>query len=146
VKDPKRLGRLLRVRAVQRDIAEAAEMQARTHAASAEGLIRRIDQLVADVSPAAGIATGIGLSAQASVRARLGASRNDAATRLSTAEALLARREDATRTARRDHNAMEKLLDRAKLSAAAAEMRRLIDTLPHGKAGTKLAEHEVGRG
>jgi hypothetical protein len=146
MRDPKRLNRLLRVRAVQRDIAEAQEMQARNQALNAEGLVRRIDQLVADVTPGEGLSSGIALASGAAFRGRLSASRDDAANRLSTAEALLARREDDTRTALRDMTAMEKLVERGRARAAADELRRLVDQMPSGKTGTKFADQRDGKG
>jgi len=138
MRDPRRLNRLLRVRTVQRDMAQAEEVSARGQAAQAGYLVDRIDRLHADVAPQHGGSSGMSLQAAAAFRLRLQPALQDAQRRLSTAEALVARRADATRDARQDHGAMEKLAERAAKAAAEREMRALIDA-PSTSTGTGLA-------
>ncbi|MFW2829608.1 hypothetical protein [Sphingomonas sp. ID0503] len=146
MRDPKRLGRLLRVREVQRDIAQAQESQARGQLATAEQLVQRIDQLVADQAPSEGFAHALTLAAGAVYRTRLTDSRVNAQGRVFNAERAVEMKVEATKSARRDHNAMEKLVERAKKQLAMQEMRKLSDEMPSGRAGTKLAKEEAGRG
>jgi flagellar protein FliJ len=137
--DAKRYARLLRVRTLQRDLAQAAEAQAADQAQRSRQLVNRIAELAADVSPAPGGSSGLDLTAAAGFRARLHLSQADASARQATAEAVLAARREATRAARQDHGALEKLAERARARAAIEEMRKLADAPQPSRPGTRLA-------
>lgn len=142
MRSEKRLGRLLRVRSLQRDLAMGEEARAAEQAANQSRLVERIASLAEQVSPGVGAASALDLAAAAVYRGRLHHSHADATQRLSTAEALLARREEASQEARRDHRAIEKLAEAAKSREALAEMRRLSEGPFGSRRGTALAETE----
>ena len=139
MRSEKRLGRLLRVRSLQRDLAMGEEARAAEQAANQSRLVERIATLAEHVSPGVGTTSALDLAASAVYRNRLQRSHADAAQRLSTAEALLERREEASREARRDHRAIEKLVEAAKSREVLAEMRRLSEGPFGSKRGTALA-------
>jgi len=145
MRDEKRLGRLLRVRSLQRDQRRAEEVIARQHHASTAELLQRIDRLHDDVSPTSGTSFGFSLAAAAGYRDRLHVSRLDARGRLNKAEQVVEARRAATLEAERDHGAIEKLMERAERDRALAEMRRMMDEAPTRRNGTLLAEKETSR-
>ena len=129
--DAKRLARLHRVRTLQLGLAQADEARARDSAASEAALSRRIADLAAAVAPRpAQEAGGVALAAQAHFRERLHLSADAAANRVRQADAETERRAEQTRAARRDQSAIEKLMDRRRMEAIAAEMRALQDAPP----------------
>lgn len=138
--DARRLGRLLRVRAIQRDLAAADAARAADQVSSHAQMVIRIETLAEDVAPATGAANALDLAAAATYRRRLQASHADARQRLSTAEAFAERREDASREAQRDHRAIEKLAEQARSRAVLDEMRRLAEGPFGSRRGTKLAD------
>lgn len=122
---PSRLDRLLRVRTLQLGLVQADEARARDKAASEATLRARIAQLAEGVAPASAPVAGFSLVAAAHFRERLHQSAHAADTRLRAAEAQAARAAEATREARRDQSAIEKLIVRADADAALRAIRAL---------------------
>jgi len=131
--DVKKLARVLRVRTLQLGLAQAQEVRAREAQERETALSSRIAQLAADIAPATDRAAGFSLAAAAHYRERLHRSAETAAGRVRAAEAEAERAADATRAARRDHSAVEKLLDRGLTEAALREIRALSDAPPMQK-------------
>ena len=128
----KTLARLHRVRTIQLHLAHADEARARDHVDSESQLHARIAQLADGVAPIAASAVGVSLGAAAHYRDKLHQSALTAAMRVRNAETHRDRAAEATRAARRDQNAIEKLIARADAVATRAEMRALEDTPPGG--------------
>jgi flagellar protein FliJ len=129
-----RLGRLLRVRTLQLGQVQAQEAAANERLDSETGLRTRIAQLADNVAPrTADTGPAATLAAAAYYRDRLHTSAAAADTRVSQAEAGLARARAATREARRDQSAIEKLIARAEAEATVREMRKLEEAPPSGK-------------
>lgn len=129
--DAKKLARIHRVRTLQLGLTRAEEMRAHEKFASETNLANRIQALADAVSPApASVATAASLSAQAHFRERLHQSASAAQMRVQSAEMFVNRAAEATRSAKRDQSAIEKLLDRARIAAVAKEMRALEETPP----------------
>lgn len=124
--DRKRLDRLLRVRTLQLGQVRAAEVSAGAKLDSEHQLARRIAQLADGVTPQldqGGFAATFAASAY--YRERLHQSGHAAQTRVLNAEAGLERARAATREARRDQAAIEKLIVRAEADAALKELRAM---------------------
>lgn len=121
----KQLDRLLRVRTLQLNMTRAAEAQAHDKRASEANLAYRIAQLAQNVAPAPTEGSGFALVAAAHFRSRLQASAEVAQARLIDAERAADRAAEATREARRDQSAIEKLLVRADAEAALKAIREL---------------------
>ena len=122
----KRLARLHRVRTLQLGQVQAAESAAAAKRDSEAQLRARIDQLAANIAPIvedSGFATT--LAAAAHYRDRLHVSAIAAGQRVTAAEAGLDRARAATREARRDQSAIEKLIVRAEADAALKALRAL---------------------
>ena len=128
----KMLARLHRVRTIQLHLAHADEARAYDHAASEALLHARIAELAEGVAPIATSLVGVALGAAAHYRDKLHQSALTAATRVRNAEDQRARAVEATRGARRDQNAIEKLIARADAVAVRAGVRALEDTPPGG--------------
>ena len=129
--DAKKLARIHRVRTLQLGLVRADEMRAHDKHASETSLANRIQALADAVAPAPQtIATAASLSAQAHFRERLHQSATAAQARVETAELMVNRAAEATRAAKRDQSAIEKLLERARRAALAKEMRALEETPP----------------
>ena len=128
--DPKRLARLHRVRTLQLNLAQADEARAREGVASETALAERIRNLAAAVAPAPEGARATALAAAAHYRDRLHRSADAAANRVRAAEAAAERLAEATKVARRDQSAVEKLMARATAAEIAAEIRALQDAPP----------------
>ncbi len=129
--DAKKLARIHRVRTLQLGLTRADEVRAHEKFASETNLAARIQALADAVSPAAAMqATAASLGAQAHFRERLHQSSAAAQMRVQSAEMFVNRAAEATRSAKRDQSAIEKLLDRARIAALAKEMRALEDTPP----------------
>ena len=137
--DPRRLARVHRVRTLQLGLAQADEARARDAIASETALADRIAQLAAAVAPtpAPAAAPGFSLAAAAVYRERLHRSAEVADRRVRAAEDEADRRADATRAAKRDQTAVEKLIARGQLELAQAEIRALQDA-----PGTKRNRHD----
>ena len=129
-RDDARLGRLLRVRALQLDQARADEILAADQASSAQALAQRIALLADAVAPREGAAAGLNLFAAAHYRQRLAKSQQEAQRRIAAAGRLLDQARAQTGEAKRNHGAMEKLLER-ELQAQAGDVRRALENAPH---------------
>lgn len=121
----KQLDRLLRVRTLQLNLVRADEARAADKRASEADLAHRIARLAENVAPAPTEGNGFALVAAAHFRSRLHQSAEMAAARLRDAEIAADRAAEATREARRDQNAIEKLLARADADAALKAIRAL---------------------
>lgn len=130
-----KLARVLRVRTLQYGLAQAAEARARDMHAQESALSTRIARLAADVAPATERGAGFSLAAAAHYRDRLHRSAETAANRVRTAEYEAERAAEATRAARRDQSAVEKLIARGEAEAALREIRKLRDAPPTRPTG-----------
>lgn len=128
-----RLDRILRVRTLQLGLVQADEARARDKAASEAALSARIAHLAQAVAPASEPLAGLSLVAAAHFRERLQQSAYVAQARLIAAEAQAARAAEATREARRDQSAIEKLIARADADAAVRAIRALEVAPPSRK-------------
>jgi capsule polysaccharide export protein KpsE/RkpR len=129
-RDGKKLGRMLRVRSLQLDLARAEQAAAAERASSAAALAARIESLRQDVAPRQGTEQGLSLFAAAHYRDRLAKSQVDAQRRVTAAHQLLDQARDAANAAKRDHGAVEKLIER-ELGAQAAAARKALEDAPH---------------
>ncbi|MEH3045769.1 hypothetical protein [Sphingomonas adhaesiva] len=126
--DGKRLARLHRVRTLQLGLAQADEARAQAQVTSEQQLAQRIASLADAVAPQPSLVPGAAhLAAAAHFRERLHRSADAAIERVRTAEMIADRRSEATRAARRDQNAVEKLIDRHRAEVIRAEMKALED-------------------
>lgn len=135
--DARKLARIHRVRTLQVGLASAEEARAQARLASEEQLAARIGQLVAAITPAPATASATSLLAAAHFRERLHVSAAAADGRRDAARLSADRAAEATRAARRDQDAVEKLLARAAADAAQAERRALEEAAP-----TRTARHD----
>ncbi len=126
-KHAKKLNRLLRVRTLQLDMVQAEEVAARDKVAAEESMRARIAQLAEGVAPAPAPGSATTLIAAAYYRERLHQSAFAAEHRVAEAERGLNSAQDATREAKRDQSAIEKLLERAEANVARKAMRALED-------------------
>jgi flagellar FliJ protein len=128
-KHVKKLGRLLRVRTLQLDMVHAQEAVARNKVADEEALHARIAQLAQGVAPRPAPTPGgaTTLIAAAHYRERLHQSAFAAEKRVADAQRGLDNARAATREAKRDQTAIEKLIERAEANAARKAMRALED-------------------
>lgn len=131
--DAKRLKRLHRVRTLQVGLARAEEARTQAQLISETQLAQRIAQLADAVTPAPATTAGaVQMAAMAHFRDRLHRSAEAAANRVRMAEQQVERSAEATRGARRDESAVEKLLERRRAEDLRAEMKALEDA-PHHK-------------
>lgn len=127
----KRFGRLLRVRTLQLTQVQGAEAAAHAKLDSESQLRARIAQLADNIAPQhaeAGFANT--MAAAAHYRDRLHTSAVAATQRVQTAELGVERARAATREARRDQSAIEKLIVRAEADAALKALRALEEAPP----------------
>jgi hypothetical protein len=124
----KTLGRIHRVRTLQLGLARADEMRHHDAVASETALNRRIAGLVDAVAPSVELLGAHSLAASAHYRERLQHSAVAAAARVQAASSRADAAVEASRAAKRDQSAVEKLLDRARATASLREMRALEDT------------------
>ena len=124
-KAQRRFGRLLRVRTLQLGQVQAQEGHARAKVAQEEALRTRIAQLAANVAPSPEMGIATSLIAAAHYRERLQQSAQAAERRVAVAEQGLSAAEEATREARRDQSAIEKLIARGEAAAALKALRAL---------------------
>lgn len=129
----KTLDRLLRVRTLQLGLAAADEAQARDRVAGEAQLAQRIRTLAEAVAPAPATDGALNLAAAAHFRDRLHQSAQAATHRLRVAEEGAERAAEATREARRDQSAIEKLLARAHADAELKAVRALEAAPPPRK-------------
>lgn len=129
-RDQKRLGRMLRVRSLQLDLARSEQALAADQASSAAALAARIEALRQDVSPRQGSEQGLSLFAAAHYRDRLAKSQVEAQRRSTFAHEQLDRARQAATSAKRDHGVVEKLIER-ELDAQAAAARKAMEDAPH---------------
>ena len=129
-RDHKKLERMLRVRALQLDLARAEQAAAADRASSAAALAARIDALRQDVAPRTGGDQGLSLFAAAHYRDRLAKSQVEAQRRVTAAHQQLDLARDAAHAAKRDHGAVEKLIER-QLDVQAAAARKALEDTPH---------------
>ncbi|BCA59979.1 hypothetical protein [Sphingomonas sp. HMP6] len=128
-----KLDRILRVRTLQLGLVQAEESRAQERAASEAMLKSRIAQLVAGVSPAPAPVAAFSLVAAAHFRERLHQSAEAAEGRLRAAQAVVERAAEATREARRDQSAIEKLIARAEADAVVKAIRAMEAMPPSRK-------------
>lgn len=122
----KKLDRLLRVRTLQLDQVRADEVRARQRFEQEAQLRERIASLAANVAPApSGTEFANSMIAAAHYRERLQQSAQAAERRVAVAEQGLETARAATREARRDQSAIEKLIARAEQEAALKALRAL---------------------
>jgi hypothetical protein len=131
----KKLDRLLRVRTLQLGQVRGDESRARARVEHEEGLRQRIAGLAANVAPSASPAptSATSLIAAAHFRDRLQQSAHAAEQRVAIAEQGLDVARAATMDARRDQNAIEKLILREQADAALKALRALEELPPSGK-------------
>ncbi|MFA6123371.1 MAG: hypothetical protein WCS75_11490 [Sphingomonas sp.] len=130
---PSKLDRILRVRTLQLGLVQAEEARAHDRAASEQMLKARIAQLAENVAPAPAPDTAVSLVAAAHLRERLHRSAEAAEGRLRAAQATAARASEATREARRDQSAIEKLIVRAEAEAVVKAIRAMEAAPPTRK-------------
>lgn len=123
------LARLLRVRTLQLGLTRAEEARAQERFAGEAALKGRISQLAEAVAPTSTEIAGFSLVAAAHFRDRLQQSAEAAEARLGAAQAVVERAAEATRSAKRDQTAIEKLIERADAEAVIKAIRAL-ETAP----------------
>ena len=124
-KPAKSYDRILRVRTLQLGQVRSQEVAARAKVAQEEALRARIAQLSAGVAPAPEAGGAIAMIAAAHYRERLHQSAHVASQRVAVAEQNLSQAENATREAKRDQSAIEKLIARGEAAAVVKAMREL---------------------
>ncbi|SFP95619.1 hypothetical protein [Sphingomonas rubra] len=127
------LGRIHRVRTLQLGLARAEEMRRHDALGQETALNHRIAGLVDAVAPTAELLGAHNLAASAHYRDRLQQSAFAAAARVEAASARVDAAAEASRAAKRDQSAVEKLLARARATALVREMRALEDAPPRPK-------------
>lgn len=128
--DRKTLDRLLRVRELQLNMVRADEVRAQAKLDSEQHLRNRIAALADNVAPAPEPSGALALMAAAHFRDRLQRSAEAADARLHAANETLERAAAATREAKRDHSAIEKLIERETADQALKAMRALEELPP----------------
>lgn len=126
-RDRRMLDRIYRVRTIQLNQTRADEVQARDRADSETMLSQRIAALADAVAPTQTTAAAFSLAAAAHYRERLHQSASAARTRMEAAEYRATAAIEATRAARRDQNAIEKLIERATADDVLASLRAMED-------------------
>jgi len=130
---PKReqtLQRLLRVRTLQLGLTRADESRAQQRLASENALRARIAELAEGVAPTQSAENAFSFIAAAHYRERLHQSAHSALTRVSTAQRGVDAASQASRDAKRDQSAIEKLLARAEADAALKAIRAMEEVPP----------------
>jgi hypothetical protein len=124
------LDRLLRVRSLQLNLVRAEEARAQQKLDSEQKLRQRIAALADNVEPAPEPSGALSLMAAAHFRDRLQQSAVAADARLHAAAQGLERAAEATRGAKRDHGAIEKLIEREAAEQAIQAIRDLEEPPP----------------
>ena len=127
------LDRILRVRTLQLGLVRAEESRAQEKLRSEGALKGRITQLATSVAPEQTAAEAFSFVAAAHYRDRLNQSAAAADIRVQAAAENVERAAAATREARRDQSAIEKLLARNSALATLQEMRALEEAPPGRK-------------
>jgi hypothetical protein len=127
------LDRLLRVRTLQLGLVRADEARAQDRVASEAALRNRIQNLSDSVAPAPQASEAFSMIAAAHFRDRLHRSAEAADARLRQAERALSFAGEATREAKRDHSAIEKLIARDEAEQALKAIRALEEAPPMRK-------------
>ncbi len=136
--DARKLARVHRVRTIQLNLTRADEARAQERVANEASLSHRIATLAAAVAPEAAPTPGFSLGAAAHYRERLYHSAADAERRVREAEALATRAAEASREAKREQTAVEKLMTRAAAEALRDQMRALEEAPP----GSRRTRHD----
>lgn len=123
--DRKQLARVHRVRDIQLRQMQAAEADAQARFASEAALRTRIAQLAAGVAPQPVAAEGVSFAAAALYRERLQISAQAAEQRVVNATVRVEQAAAATRAARQDRHAIEKLIERDEAALALKALREL---------------------
>ncbi|OWK30733.1 hypothetical protein [Sphingomonas mucosissima] len=131
--DNKKLQRLHRVRTLQLGMAQAAESRAQEQVASENALSQRIAQLASAVAPGQGAGAAVSFAAMAHYREKLHRNAEVVENRVRTAAREADRAAEATRSAKRDQTAVEKLIARGEAEAALRAIRALQDAPPTRK-------------
>lgn len=131
--DGRKLDRILRVRTLQLDLVRAKEVDARGRFEQEQELRQRIAQLADNVAPTEAQESATALRAAAHYRERLHVSAFAAERRVEVAERGLDAAQAATREAKRDQTAVEKLIARADAQAVIKALRDLEELPPSGK-------------
>lgn len=131
--DPKRLARVARVRTLQLGLARADEARARDQVASETQLSNRIAQLAQAVAPSLADAGAFSLAAAAHYRERLHRSAEAADDRVRAAEARAEHQAEATRAAKRDQTAIDKLIERGQAELVRAGLKALEEMPASGR-------------
>lgn len=124
------LDRVLRVRTLQLNLVRTEEMRAQERVVGEVALRNRIRQLSAAVAPATDATEAFSFIAAAHFRERLSESASAADTRVIAAEQRLEVASEATREAKRDQAAIEKLIARDAARDALKAMRALEEAPP----------------
>ncbi len=131
--DKKVLARIHRVRTLQLNLVRAEEARAHDKFTSETELGRRIADLAAAIAPTTETGAGVSFAAAAHFRGRLHQSAAAARDRLQSAEYMATRATEATRAAKRDQSAVEKLMARADAEAVLKAIRGLEESPPTRK-------------
>ncbi|MEG3161824.1 hypothetical protein U1763_15055 [Sphingomonas sp. LB2R24] len=124
----KTLARIHRVRTLQLGLTRADEARAHDKFASEKLLSGRIALLVEAVAPVHETQVAVSLGAAAHYRERLQKSADAAVERMQAAEHQVDRAAEATRAAKRDQTAVEKLLARADADAVLKAIRAMEES------------------
>lgn len=127
--DSRQLARIHRVRTVQLNLVRAAEADAHARVQSEAALRARIAQLAAGVAPQPSAADGVSFAAAALYRERLQQSAQAAEQRVANAHERVEQATAATRAARQDQHAVEKLIERD-AAAEALKALRMLEAAP----------------
>lgn len=127
------LARIHRVRTLQLNLIRADEARVHDKLASESQLSTRIAQLAHAVAPVEETSAAFSLGAAAHYRERLQHSASAAEARVRAAEQHVERASEATRAARRDQSAVEKLIARADADAVLKAIRALEESPPSRK-------------
>ena len=126
----KTLARIHRVRTLQLGLTRADEARAHDKFASEKLLSGRIALLVEAVAPVHETQVAVSLGAAAHYRERLQKSADATVERMQAAEHHVDRAAEATRAAKRDQTAVEKLLARADADAVLKAIRAMEESPP----------------
>ena len=139
--DNKKLQRLHRVRTLQLGMARAAETRAHEQVASETALSQRIAQLASAVTPGQGTGAAVSFAAMAHYREKLHRNAEVVENRVRNAAVEADRAAEATRSAKPDQSAVEKLIARGEAEAALRAIRALQDA-PPTRPITRTVRHD----
>lgn len=136
--DRRKLDRIHRVRSLQLNLVRAVEADAQAKVESEAALRARIAQLAAGVAPQQSAADGVSFAAAALYRERLHLSAQAAEQRVANAHARVEEAVAATRIARQDRHAVEKLIERDDAAEVLRALRALEVTPPSSVPGRTI--------